>query len=85
MRFGAVREVSRVNRDRVAPYSRHSVNVSKISFTGSTPVGRLLMKQSSGTLKKLSFELGGNAAYVDYKVHWDRALMICQIHCLRRR
>ncbi|RSH82895.1 succinate semialdehyde dehydrogenase NADP+ linked [Saitozyma podzolica] len=41
-----------------------NVNVSKISFTGSTPVGRLLMKQSSGTLKKLSFELGGNAAFI---------------------
>ncbi|WWC87047.1 uncharacterized protein L201_001932 [Kwoniella dendrophila CBS 6074] len=38
--------------------------VSKISFTGSTPVGRLLMKQSSSTLKKLSFELGGNAAFI---------------------
>ncbi|OCF58962.1 succinate-semialdehyde dehydrogenase (NADP+) [Kwoniella mangroviensis CBS 10435] len=38
--------------------------VSKISFTGSTSVGRLLMKQSSSTLKKLSFELGGNAAFI---------------------
>lgn len=35
--------------------------VRKISFTGSTRVGRLLMKQSSGTVKKLSLELGGNA------------------------
>ncbi|WVQ81875.1 hypothetical protein IAT38_004002 [Cryptococcus sp. DSM 104549] len=41
--------------------------VSKISFTGSTPVGRLLMKQSSGTLKKLSFELGGNAAFIIFE------------------
>lgn len=38
--------------------------VRKISFTGSTPVGRLLMKQSSDTLKKLSFELGGNAPFI---------------------
>ena len=38
--------------------------VRKISFTGSTGVGKLLMKQSSDTLKKLSFELGGNAPFI---------------------
>lgn len=38
--------------------------IKKISFTGSTPVGKLLMKQSSSTLKKLSMELGGNAPVV---------------------
>ncbi|KAK0787674.1 succinate semialdehyde dehydrogenase NADP+ linked [Friedmanniomyces endolithicus] len=36
----------------------------KVSFTGSTGVGKLLMKQSSDTLKKLSFELGGNAPFI---------------------
>jgi succinate-semialdehyde dehydrogenase / glutarate-semialdehyde dehydrogenase len=38
--------------------------VRKISFTGSTPVGKLLMSQSSSTLKKLSFELGGNSPFI---------------------
>jgi succinate-semialdehyde dehydrogenase / glutarate-semialdehyde dehydrogenase len=38
--------------------------VKKVSFTGSTGVGKLLMKQSSSTLKKLSFELGGNAPLI---------------------
>ncbi|GIZ39426.1 hypothetical protein CKM354_000280900 [Cercospora kikuchii] len=38
--------------------------VRKVSFTGSTAVGKLLMKQSSDTLKKLSFELGGNAPFI---------------------
>jgi succinate-semialdehyde dehydrogenase/glutarate-semialdehyde dehydrogenase len=38
--------------------------VKKVSFTGSTGVGKLLMKQSSSTLKKLSFELGGNAPFI---------------------
>ena len=38
--------------------------VRKVSFTGSTAVGKLLMKQSSATLKKLSFELGGNAPLI---------------------
>jgi succinate-semialdehyde dehydrogenase/glutarate-semialdehyde dehydrogenase len=36
----------------------------KLSFTGSTQVGRLLMKQSSGRLLRLSMELGGNAPYL---------------------
>ncbi|MFL6673870.1 MAG: NADP-dependent succinate-semialdehyde dehydrogenase [Massilia sp.] len=38
--------------------------VRKLSFTGSTAVGRLLMEQSAPTVKKLSLELGGNAAFV---------------------
>ncbi|KAI7866341.1 Aldehyde/histidinol dehydrogenase [Spinellus fusiger] len=38
--------------------------VHKISFTGSTQVGKLLMEQSSSTMKKLSMELGGNAAFI---------------------
>ncbi|CEQ41568.1 SPOSA6832_03294 [Sporobolomyces salmonicolor] len=38
--------------------------VHKISFTGSTRVGKILMKQASSTLKKLSFELGGNAPFI---------------------
>jgi succinate-semialdehyde dehydrogenase/glutarate-semialdehyde dehydrogenase len=39
-------------------------DVRKITFTGSTEVGRLLMKQSSSTVKKLSLELGGNAPFI---------------------
>jgi succinate-semialdehyde dehydrogenase/glutarate-semialdehyde dehydrogenase len=38
--------------------------VRKLSFTGSTPVGRLLMEQCAPTLKKLSLELGGNASFI---------------------
>src|SRR3569833_294030 len=38
--------------------------IRKISFTGSTRVGKLLMKQCSSTLKKLSLELGGNAPFI---------------------
>lgn len=38
--------------------------VRKLSFTGSTPVGRLLMRQSADTIKKVSLELGGNAPYI---------------------
>ena len=38
--------------------------VRKLSFTGSTEIGRLLMKQSADTIKKLSLELGGNAPFI---------------------
>ncbi|EXJ79436.1 succinate-semialdehyde dehydrogenase (NADP+) [Capronia epimyces CBS 606.96] len=38
--------------------------IKKVSFTGSTNVGKLLMKQAAGTMKKLSFELGGNAPFI---------------------
>jgi succinate-semialdehyde dehydrogenase/glutarate-semialdehyde dehydrogenase len=38
--------------------------VRKLSFTGSTPVGRLLMEQCAPTVKKLSLELGGNASFI---------------------
>ncbi|KAI8659066.1 Succinate-semialdehyde dehydrogenase [Fusarium sp. Ph1] len=41
--------------------------IRKISFTGSTRVGRLLMSQSSSTIKKLSLELGGNAPFIIFK------------------
>nr|WP_256873341.1 NAD-dependent succinate-semialdehyde dehydrogenase [Pseudomonas taiwanensis] len=38
--------------------------VRKLSFTGSTPVGRLLMGQCAPTIKKVSLELGGNAPFI---------------------
>lgn len=38
--------------------------VRKISFTGSTPTGKLLMRQAADTVKKLSLELGGNAPFI---------------------
>jgi len=38
--------------------------VRKLSFTGSTEVGRILMKQCAPTIKKLSLELGGNAPVI---------------------
>jgi succinate-semialdehyde dehydrogenase/glutarate-semialdehyde dehydrogenase len=38
--------------------------VRKISFTGSTEIGRLLMKQAAPTVKKISLELGGNAPFI---------------------
>jgi len=38
--------------------------VRKLSFTGSTHVGKILMEQCAGTIKRLSLELGGNAPFI---------------------
>jgi len=40
--------------------------VRKLSFTGSTEIGRLLMAQCAPTIKKLSLELGGNAPFIAF-------------------
>ncbi|XZE44404.1 NAD-dependent succinate-semialdehyde dehydrogenase [Pirellulaceae bacterium SH467] len=40
------------------------LRIAKISFTGSTAVGKKLMQACSGTLKRLSLELGGNAPFL---------------------
>ncbi|WP_117232879.1 NAD-dependent succinate-semialdehyde dehydrogenase [Vibrio maerlii] len=41
--------------------------VKKLSFTGSTKVGKLLMQQSASNIKKLSLELGGNAPFIVFE------------------
>jgi succinate-semialdehyde dehydrogenase/glutarate-semialdehyde dehydrogenase len=41
--------------------------VRKITFTGSTAVGKKLMAQCAGTVKKLSLELGGNAPFIVFE------------------
>ncbi|MEJ2603031.1 MAG: NAD-dependent succinate-semialdehyde dehydrogenase [Gammaproteobacteria bacterium] len=41
--------------------------VRKLSFTGSTEIGKLLMEQCAGTVKKISLELGGNAPFIVFE------------------
>ena len=41
--------------------------VKKLSFTGSTPVGKILLKQCADTVKKVSMELGGNAPFIVFE------------------
>ncbi|PPC73979.1 succinate-semialdehyde dehydrogenase (NADP(+)) [Pokkaliibacter plantistimulans] len=41
-----------------------SSTVRKVSFTGSTRTGKLLMRQAADTVKKISLELGGNAPFI---------------------
>jgi succinate-semialdehyde dehydrogenase/glutarate-semialdehyde dehydrogenase len=38
--------------------------VRKVGFTGSTEIGKILMRQAAGTVKKISLELGGNAPFI---------------------
>ena len=45
----------------------NSPTVRKLTFTGSTPVGRILMQQSAPTLKKMSLELGGHAPFIVFE------------------
>ncbi|HOO82810.1 MAG TPA: NAD-dependent succinate-semialdehyde dehydrogenase [Alphaproteobacteria bacterium] len=56
-----------ITSDDPAPIGRELCEnpaVRKLSFTGSTAVGRLLMRQCADTIKKLSLELGGNAPFI---------------------
>ena len=45
----------------------NSKRVRHLSFTGSTPVGRILMAQSAPTIKKLALELGGHAPFIVFE------------------
>lgn len=59
--------------------------VKKISFTGSTGVGKMLAKLATGTLKKVSLELGGNAPFIVFNdADLDLAVegaMFCKFRC----
>ncbi len=48
----------------VGPLFTKSPYVRKITFTGSTPVGKLLIKESAETVKGVSMELGGHAPFI---------------------
>lgn len=62
---GAINVItSKKNTAEIGKVLATSPIVNKISFTGSTRVGKLLMQQSASTLKKLSLELGGNAPFI---------------------
>ncbi|UIP26731.1 NAD-dependent succinate-semialdehyde dehydrogenase [Photobacterium sp. TLY01] len=47
-------------------FSTHPL-IQKLSFTGSTEVGRVLMSQSADTVKRTSMELGGNAPFIVFE------------------
>ena len=55
---------SRSNASLVGAMLTSSPEVKKISFTGSTAVGKELLRQSAATVKRTSMELGGNAPFI---------------------
>ena len=61
---GVINVVVGHDHDAIAGTLCRSRAVAKLSFTGSTRVGRILMAQCAPTLKRLSMELGGNAPFI---------------------
>ncbi|OYU07754.1 MAG: succinate-semialdehyde dehydrogenase (NADP(+)) [Pseudomonas sp. PGPPP1] len=61
---GVLNIVVTAQSKEVADVWLDDARVRKITFTGSTPVGKHLARESAGTLKKLSLELGGNAPFI---------------------
>ncbi|GAC1474020.1 MAG: NAD-dependent succinate-semialdehyde dehydrogenase [Chloroflexota bacterium] len=58
--------------------------VRKVSFTGSTDVGKILMKQAADTMKRLSLELGGHAPFIVFEdADLDRAAEQCAASKMR--
>lgn len=68
-----------VAREEVEDVGRamcHSKDIRKISFTGSTNVGKWLMREAATTVKKVSLELGGNAPFIVFDdADLDQALI----------
>ncbi|HCN60772.1 NAD-dependent succinate-semialdehyde dehydrogenase [Mammaliicoccus fleurettii] len=62
-----IQYVNGTGKDIGKIFTKHPL-ISKITYTGSTPVGKQLMEQSSSTLKKVTLELGGHAPLI---VHED--------------
>ena len=61
---GAFSVVAGNNARAIGEEMTSSTIVRKLTFTGSTEIGKILMEQCAGTVKKTSMELGGNAPFI---------------------
>lgn len=61
---GVLNVVTGMDADAIGQALTQSPAVRKLSFTGSTAVGKLLMRRCADTVKKISLELGGNAPFI---------------------
>ncbi|HEY0895814.1 MAG TPA: NAD-dependent succinate-semialdehyde dehydrogenase [Sphingobacteriaceae bacterium] len=61
---GVINVITSSSSSEIGKELCENTKVRKLSFTGSTEVGKILMSQSAPTLKKLSMELGGNAPFI---------------------
>ncbi|KAF4634619.1 hypothetical protein G7Y89_g3472 [Cudoniella acicularis] len=72
------------NREAASELARHP-DIAKISFTGSTGVGKMLAALAAKTLKRVSLELGGNAPFIVFDdADLDLAVegaMVCKFRC----
>ncbi|MCA0236673.1 MAG: NAD-dependent succinate-semialdehyde dehydrogenase [Bacteroidetes bacterium] len=61
---GVINIVTGMDAPTIGKTLTDSPTVRKLSFTGSTEIGKLLMRQCADTVKKISLELGGNAPFI---------------------
>ena len=61
---GVISIITSVHAKEVGEVMTSDTRVKKLSFTGSTPVGKLLYAACAPTMKKISMELGGNAPFI---------------------
>jgi succinate-semialdehyde dehydrogenase/glutarate-semialdehyde dehydrogenase len=61
---GVMTVITSVHAKEVGEVMTSDPRVKKLSFTGSTPVGKMLYAQCAPTMKKVSMELGGNAPFI---------------------
>lgn len=61
---GVINVVPTTQTEEVGTLLTTHKDIAKVSFTGSTQVGRLIMRNGADTIKKLSLELGGNASFI---------------------
>jgi succinate-semialdehyde dehydrogenase / glutarate-semialdehyde dehydrogenase len=61
---GVINIITSTDHKAIGKEMCENKKIRKLSFTGSTEVGKLLMQQSASTLKRLSLELGGNAPFI---------------------
>src|SRR5215467_10260930 len=64
---GVLNVVTGVDAAAIGGELTANVAVRKVTFTGSTAVGKKLMSQCAGTVKKLTMELGGNAPFIVFE------------------
>ncbi|MEP7259466.1 MAG: NAD-dependent succinate-semialdehyde dehydrogenase, partial [Flavitalea sp.] len=64
---GALNVVTTSNSAEAGKELSENEQVRKLSFTGSTEVGRVLLQQCAPTIKKVSMELGGNAPFIVFE------------------
>ncbi|MEP3197853.1 MAG: NAD-dependent succinate-semialdehyde dehydrogenase [Lentilitoribacter sp.] len=81
---GVLNIVTGSNASEMGKELCENTKVRKLTFTGSTRVGSILMQQCAGDIKKLSLELGGNAPFIVFNdADIDKAIEGCMISKFR--